>query len=75
MYKAFRRAEMREMEFSIERWTTGRVFALWQACVQHIESFGPHGFRAVLWHQGESDSNQKPEHEIRARHTAGCSSM
>jgi len=21
--------------------------------------FGPHGFRAVLWHQGESDANQK----------------
>ena len=23
-----------------------------------IQQFGPHGFRAVLWHQGESDANQ-----------------
>ncbi len=23
------------------------------------KQFGPHGFRAVLWHQGESDANQK----------------
>jgi len=37
---------------------------LFNGMMQRIESFGPHGFRAVLWHQGESDSNQKPEHEI-----------
>lgn len=24
-----------------------------------IKPLGPHGFRAVLWHQGESDANQK----------------
>jgi hypothetical protein len=26
----------------------------------------PHGFRALLWHQGESDAHQAPEHEISA---------
>jgi hypothetical protein len=31
-----------------------------------IEQLGAHGFRAVLWHQGESDSHQAPEHEIMA---------
>jgi hypothetical protein len=25
-----------------------------------------HGFRALLWHQGESDSHQPPEHDIDA---------
>lgn len=32
--------------------------------MRRIDQFGPHGFRAILWHQGESDSHQKPEHEI-----------
>ncbi len=27
---------------------------------------GAHGFRAVLWHQGESDSHQPPGHDISA---------
>lgn len=27
--------------------------------VARQRQFGPHGFRAVLWHQGESDANQK----------------
>ena len=27
--------------------------------VARMQSLGPHGFRAVLWHQGESDANQK----------------
>ena len=26
---------------------------------ERMNQFGPHGFRAVLWHQGESDANQK----------------
>ena len=26
--------------------------------VARMKSMGPHGFRAVLWHQGESDANQ-----------------
>jgi hypothetical protein len=33
MYKAFRSVEVRDMKISIERWTTRRVFALWQACL------------------------------------------
>ncbi len=27
--------------------------------IERIEAFGKNGFRAVLWHQGESDANQK----------------
>lgn len=27
--------------------------------VARMKQMGPHGFRAVLWHQGESDANQK----------------
>jgi hypothetical protein len=27
--------------------------------IEQMKTFGPHGFRAVLWHQGESDANQK----------------
>ena len=27
--------------------------------VARMKPFGPNGFRAVLWHQGESDANQK----------------
>lgn len=38
--------------------------SLFNGMMQRIKSLGPHGFRAVLWHQGESDSHQKPEHEI-----------
>ena len=28
------------------------------------QQFGPGGFRALLWHQGESDSHQPPDREI-----------
>lgn len=27
--------------------------------LEHMQNAGPHAFRAVLWHQGESDANQK----------------
>ena len=37
---------------------------LFNGMMQRIDRLGPRGFRAVLWHQGESDSHQKPEHEI-----------
>jgi hypothetical protein len=37
---------------------------LFNGMMHRIRQFGPHGFRAILWHQGESDSHQKPEHEI-----------
>lgn len=29
------------------------------AFLTRLKAAGPHGFRAVLWHQGESDANQK----------------
>ena len=34
----------------------GAAFAV---LVARMKQLGPHGFRAVLWHQGESDANQK----------------
>jgi hypothetical protein len=32
---------------------------LYAAFRDRMKQLGPHGFRAVLWHQGESDANQK----------------
>ena len=32
--------------------------ALYQQLVAKVRALGPRGFRAVLWHQGESDANQ-----------------
>lgn len=40
--------------------------ALFDGMMTRIRQLGPHGFRALLWHQGESDSHQPPEHEIDA---------
>jgi len=40
---------------------TGELF---DGMMKRINQLGRSGFRALLWHQGESDSNQKPEHEI-----------
>lgn len=34
----------------------GQAYAMFTA---RMKQLGPHGFRAVLWHQGESDANQK----------------
>jgi hypothetical protein len=34
----------------------GEAFAM---LVERMKQLGPHGFRAVLWHQGESDANQQ----------------
>lgn len=39
---------------------------LFNGMMARIKQLGVHGFRAVLWHQGESDSHQPPEHEITA---------
>jgi hypothetical protein len=39
------------------QWTSkGEAF---DTLVSQMQELGPHGFRAVLWHQGESDANQK----------------
>jgi hypothetical protein len=37
---------------------------LFEGMMARIRQLGVHGFRALLWHQGESDSHQSPEHEI-----------
>jgi hypothetical protein len=39
---------------------------LFDAMMARIRELGVHGFRALLWHQGESDSHQPPEHDIDA---------
>jgi hypothetical protein len=41
----------------------GTLFA---GMMLRIHQLGSHGFRALLWHQGESDSHQPPEHDIDA---------
>jgi hypothetical protein len=37
---------------------------LFNGMMARIQQLGVHGFRALLWHQGESDANQKPGHQI-----------
>ena len=39
---------------------------LFNGMMLRIRQLGPHGFRALLWHQGESDAHQPPAHEISA---------
>jgi Carbohydrate esterase, sialic acid-specific acetylesterase len=41
----------------------GRLF---DGLMKRVRELGPRGFRAILWHQGESDAHQKPEHAITA---------
>jgi hypothetical protein len=50
------------IESRVERQADGRWASKGEAftkLVQRMKQVGPHGFRAVLWHQGESDANQK----------------
>ena len=45
----------------------GTLFNGMMERIQELDRFAPHGkhgFRALLWHQGESDAHQKPPHEI-----------
>jgi Carbohydrate esterase, sialic acid-specific acetylesterase len=37
---------------------------LFNGMMQRIHELGSHGFRALLWHQGESDAHQKAGHGI-----------
>jgi hypothetical protein len=37
---------------------------LFNGLMTRIRQLGPNGFRAVLWHQGESDANQPEGHQI-----------
>lgn len=39
---------------------------LFDGMMKRINQFGVGGFRALLWHQGESDSHQPADHEISA---------
>lgn len=39
---------------------------LYDGLLKRIRALGPHGFRALLWHQGESDAGQAPGHQIAA---------
>jgi hypothetical protein len=39
---------------------------LFNGMMMRIDQLGKHGFRALLWHQGESDAHQAPEHSITA---------
>jgi len=43
--------------------STGKLF---DGMLHRIRQLGPHGFRAVLWHQGESDAHQAAGHRIDA---------
>jgi serine/threonine protein kinase len=40
---------------SVHQWTPGGELYRWM--MGRIKELGPHGFRALLWHQGESDVN------------------
>jgi hypothetical protein len=51
---------------TIENRVAKRKDGLWESrgaafdmFVERMQQFGPRGFRAVLWHQGESDANQR----------------
>jgi len=46
----------------------GTLFAGMMLRIHQLDDsqLGVHGFRALLWHQGESDSHQTPEHDIDA---------
>lgn len=68
--------ETRVRHLTDGRWESkGQAFA---TLVERTKYFGPGGFRAVLWHRGESDANQKdpartlpgPSPEIRAAQAA-----
>lgn len=51
----------------VTRTTDGELVSdgtLFNGMMRRIDQLGPQGFRAVLWHQGESDSHQSTEHEI-----------
>jgi hypothetical protein len=37
---------------------------LFNGMMKRVDELGHHGFRALLWHQGESDAHQAPGHQI-----------
>jgi serine/threonine protein kinase len=44
---------------SVSQWQKGGPYYQWLS--KRIEQLGPGGFRAVLWHQGETDVRMSPE--------------
>src|SRR5262249_59329065 len=44
---------------SVREWQPGSVYFKWM--MKRIGQFGSGGFRAVLWHQGESDVRMTPD--------------
>jgi hypothetical protein len=58
---------MPQMTKFILRDADGRLVSdgtLFNGLMARVNQLGKRGFRAVLWHQGESDANQLPEHQI-----------
>lgn len=54
-------------EIYVVRDKAGRLISdgtLFNGMMARINQLGEHGFRAVLWHQGESDSHQPSGHDI-----------
>lgn len=45
---------------------------LYRGLMQRIKAFGPFGFRAMLWHQGESDAGQGRAGYPADRQISGC---
>ena len=50
----------------------GRIF---DSLIKRIAHFGPHGFRAVLWHQGESDAGHRRARVIRLTARSAANSI
>lgn len=46
---------------TVKKWNTGGELYAWT--LTRVRQLGPHGFRAVLWHQGESDARAMPPEE------------
>jgi hypothetical protein len=42
----------------------GTLFDGMMQRIRQLDKYGPHGFRALLWHQGESDAHQQAGHVI-----------
>jgi len=67
------KGERMTAEPTMTRFVTGVGPGVWESSGQlfdgmmrRIQQLGPRGFRALLWHQGESDAHQTPEHDITA---------
>jgi serine/threonine protein kinase len=48
---------------SVNQWAPGGELCRWT--IGRMKQLGPNGFRAVLWHQGESDVGMQPDEYVR----------